>query len=127
MNDEEILESIILQKAAKKPQRQARSIGIIFEEYKKGLRKHKKQSGVVELLSLLLPKELEEHCQAASFLRGVLKVEVEAGPYMFEMQSLRSQLLEQLQLNCPGAKVDSIRLVACETLKDGADRNNRKE
>ena len=122
-----MLNSIIPQKTVKEPQRQARSIGIIFEEYKKRLRKHKKQSSVVELLSHLLPRELEEHCRVTSFLQGVLKVEVEAGPYMFEMRSLRSQLLEQLQLNCPGAKVDSIRLVTCETLKDGADRNDRKE
>lgn len=127
MSDNETLESIILQKAVKKPQQRARSIGVIFDEYKKGLRKHKKQSGVVELLSILLPKELERHCRIVSLLRGVLKMEVEAGPCMFEMQSLRGQLLEQLQLNCPGAKVDSIRLVACETLKDGDDRNDRKE
>ncbi|NIA17150.1 MAG: DUF721 domain-containing protein [Planctomycetes bacterium] len=127
MNDEEVLNCIIQQKATGEPsQQRCRSIGVIFEEYKKGLRKCKRQGSVVELLFRLLPRELGKHCRAVSFLRGVLKVEVEAGTYMFEMQSLRSQLLGQLQLNCPGAKVDSIRLVACETLKEKPRQERQK-
>ncbi len=105
-----------------------RSIREIFNtDIKKGLRRHKRQSRVVDLWREILPAELAKHCQLVSLLRGELKIRVEAGVYMFEMQSVCQALLEQLQRDCPGAGIDSIKLVSCETLKEPNENGPQKK
>jgi predicted nucleic acid-binding Zn ribbon protein len=117
MDDEELLNSIVRGRIVYQ-KRQAQSVGAIFDKYvKNGLRRHRRQGRVVALWEEMLPHELLKHCRLVSLLRGVLKVEVEAGPYMFEMQSIRQVMLEKLQQNCPGAGVDNIKLVACASTK----------
>ena len=117
MDDEELLSSLTKWHTIEDEHR-TQSIGEVFDAYiRKGLKRHKRQSRVVDLWKEKLPGELAKHCRQVSLLRGVLKVEVEAGVYMFEMQGVRQTLLEQLQRDCPGAGIDSIKLVSCETLK----------
>ena len=117
MDDDERLNSIVQRQTAPL-EYEAQGVGAIFDKYiKEGLRRHKRQRRIVDLWEEMLPRELAKRCRLVSLLRGVLKIEVETGPYMFEMQSISQSLLEKLQQNCPGAGVDSIKLVACTPAK----------
>ena len=112
MDEDELLNNIVRWRAVRQ-HRQAQSVGAIFDKYiEKGLQRHRRQGRLVDLWEELLPQELARHCKLVSLLRGVLKVEVESGPYMFEMQNICQELLEKLRQYCPGARVDSIKLVA---------------
>lgn len=123
MDDNELLNSIVRWRVNRR-EIPAQNIGEILDKYiKSGLRRHRKQGRVVELWEEILPAELARHSRMVSLLRGVLKAEVEAGPYMFEMQNIRQALLEQIQQSCPGAGVNSIKLIVCNELK----QRNREE
>ena len=112
MEDDELLNSVVKWQVAKEPYR-AQSVGAIFDKYiEKGLLRHRRQSRLIDLWEELLPPGLAGHCKLVSLLRGVLKIEVESGPYMFEMQNICQELLENIQRNCPAARVDSIKLIA---------------
>ena len=126
MDDDELLNSIVRQHINQSGC-QARNIGKVFDAYvKKGLRRHRRQVQVVDLWKEILPAELAKHCRPVSLLGGVLKIEAEAGVYMFEIQSARQALLEQLQRECPGAGIDSIKLVGCEVLKESNEKEQQK-
>ena len=127
MDDNELLSSIVRWRTGQEERRQVQGIKSVYGGYaEKGLRRHRRQTRVVDLWEEILPVELSKHCRLVSLLRGVLKVEVEAGPYMFEMQNIRQPLLEQLQQKCPGAGVSSIKLIACEMLKDISGQSQQK-
>ena len=89
MDDNELLNSIVRGRTSREEWRQAQDIKTIYAGYvEKWLQRHRRQVRVVDLWEEILPAELSKHCRLASLLRGVLKVEVEAGPYMFEMQNI---------------------------------------
>ncbi|MCK5225400.1 MAG: DUF721 domain-containing protein [Planctomycetes bacterium] len=67
---------------------------------------------VMELWHQLLPAEMAKHCQIIDFQAGVLKVAVDSPSHRHEMQVCSHALLEQLQTNCPSAKITKIKLVA---------------
>lgn len=65
---------------------------------------------VDEAWSRLLPAELSQHCRIADISSGQLKVLVDSPPYMYELQLCSSDILRELQRQCPRARLRKIRL-----------------
>ena len=61
--------------------------------------------------SEVVPKELYEHCKIVDATNGELKVCVDSPPYMYELQLCSSELLKELQRQCPQARLKRIKFV----------------
>ena len=68
-------------------------------------------SEVVEAWSRMLPEELARHCEIVDISAGLLKVQVDSPSYMYELQLCSSELLKELQQQCPKARLTEIRFV----------------
>lgn len=66
---------------------------------------------VVELWGQLLPAELYRHCEIIDISGGQLKVSVDSPAYKYELQLCSSELLEELQQQCPKARLTEIKFV----------------
>ena len=70
-----------------------------------------KFGAVAELWSQLLPAELCRHCEIVDISGGQLKVRVDSPAYKYELQLCSSELLEELQQQCPRARLTKIKFV----------------
>jgi hypothetical protein len=68
-------------------------------------------SEVAEVWSRLLPVELCGHCEIIDISGGQLKVQVDSPSYMYELQLCSSELLNELQWQCPKARLTKIKFV----------------
>ena len=84
------------------------AVGSYLDRRDKRLRKN---ALVVKAWKRLLPKELYDHCTIAGISPEILRVAVEPGPYMHEMQLLSQELLEQLRSQCRGCGITKIKLL----------------
>jgi len=66
---------------------------------------------VAELWSRLLPAELCRHCEIVDVSGGQLKVRVDSPAYKYELQLCSSELLEELQRQCPKARLTKIKFI----------------
>jgi hypothetical protein len=68
-------------------------------------------SQVAEVWSGLLPAELCGHCEIVDISGGQLTVQVDSPSYMYELKLCSSELLEELQRQCPRVRLTKIKLV----------------
>ena len=66
---------------------------------------------VAELWNQLLPTELTQHCSLTGISGGQLKVLVDSPVYLYELKLCGSELLEQLQQQCPRARIRKIKFI----------------
>ena len=66
---------------------------------------------IAELWSQLLPDELRRHCKIGGISGGQLKVLVDLPVYMHELQLCSTELLSELQQQCPRAHIKKIKFV----------------
>jgi len=66
---------------------------------------------IAELWDQLLPAELRRHCKLADLSGGQMKVLVDLPTHLYELQLCSSQLLEELQQQCPQARIKKIKFV----------------
>jgi hypothetical protein len=66
---------------------------------------------VAELWCQLLPAELCRHCEIVDISGGQLKVRVDSPAYKYELQLCSSELLEELQKQCPRVRLTKIKFV----------------
>ena len=69
-------------------------------------------SEVFETWNRLLPEELCGHCEIIDISGGQLKVQADSPSYVYELQLCSSELLEELQRQCPKARLTKIKFVA---------------
>lgn len=60
----------------------------------------------------LLPAELQEHCEIVGISGGQLDVQVDSPSYVYELQLCSSELLGELQRQCPRARLTRIKFTA---------------
>lgn len=68
-------------------------------------------SQVAEAWSQLLPAQLAGHCEIVELSGGQLDVRVDSPSYMYELQLCSSELLKELQRQCPKARLTRIKFV----------------
>lgn len=66
---------------------------------------------IAELWSQLLPDELGRHCKIVDISGGQLKVSVDLPVYMYELRLCSSELLGELQRQCPRGHIKKIKFV----------------
>jgi len=66
---------------------------------------------VVEVWSRLIPAELCKHCEIVDVSGGQLKVRVDSPSYKYELQLCSSELLKELQQQCPKVRLTEIKFV----------------
>ena len=97
----------------KKKRETTSRFGVSVEEYLgKKLRRLKKNAEVVDALNEVLDSQFGEHCRLKSISGGVVRFEVDPGPYMHEMRLMSSELIELLKSKCPRAGLRSIKIIA---------------
>ncbi|RKY08842.1 MAG: hypothetical protein DRP66_03650 [Planctomycetota bacterium] len=105
-------EDMFLQRICRRRQRAGRATPLladVVDTYIKGrIGQLRKNASVVDVWRKLLPEELYEHSRIAGISGGVVRVEVDPGPYMHEFQLLSSELSGQLQRLCRSAGVRRI-------------------
>lgn len=75
----------------------------------------RKNASLLDVWDELLPTGFYEHCGIAAISKGVLRIEVDPGPYMHEMRILNEELLEHLKDRCPGAGIKKITVCVRKT------------
>ncbi len=73
---------------------------------------------VAELWGQLLPAELQRHCKIVALQGGQLKVQVDSPSYANELRWCCSELLEQIQQQCPRAKIKGIKFIVGEPIRN---------
>jgi len=68
-----------------------------------------KFSQVDEVWRDLLPAELQEHCEIVGISGGQLDVRVDSPSYVYELQLCSSDLLTELQRQCPRVRLTKIK------------------
>jgi hypothetical protein len=66
---------------------------------------------IPEIWNRILPEEFRRHCKIAGFSGGRLKVLVDLPAYMYEMQLCSSEILSELNCQCPRAHIKKIQFV----------------
>ena len=86
-------------------------IGLLVGEYmdRHVTGKSRPRTSIREVWHNLLPIELAEHSVPVEYTNGRLKVLVDSPSYLYELQLLNSELLEQLQQRCRGLQVKKIK------------------
>jgi hypothetical protein len=105
--------AIINEQSEKRHLKAAAKLGDIIEElFDKRISEEQKRFTIVsEFWNKLLPTELFRHSKIADISGGCLKIIVDSPSYMYEFQLCSSELLKQLQRNCPMARLKRIKLV----------------
>jgi len=66
---------------------------------------------IAEAWSQLLPAELRRHCKIVDISGGRLKVQVDLPSYRYELQLCSSQLVAEMQRQCPRARIKQIKFI----------------
>lgn len=70
-----------------------------------------KYGAIVEVWERILPQELARHCAIGDISGGQLTVEVDSPAYKYELHLCSSELLAELQKQCPSARLSKIKFV----------------
>lgn len=73
--------------------------------------RQKKYGDVVELWQQVLPDELLRHCEIVDISGGRLTVKVDSPSYRYELHLCSSEILKELQKECPEARLTKIKLI----------------
>jgi hypothetical protein len=64
-----------------------------------------------EVWAQLLPEEMSRRCRIVDLAAGLLTVSVDSPSYMYELRISSNQLVEQLQRECPEAKLRAMKIM----------------
>ena len=108
--NEQLLRKLVEEHKVRKVESTAK-VGDLAQTFMtKWIRPRQVRYGVVaELWSQLLPDELCRHCEIVDISRGQLKVRVDSPAYKYELQLCSSELLKELQQQCPKARLTEIK------------------
>ncbi|MBN2312719.1 MAG: DUF721 domain-containing protein [Sedimentisphaerales bacterium] len=59
----------------------------------------------------LLPAELQQHCEIVDISGGQLNIQVDSPSYVYELQLCSSELLAELQHQCPRVRLTKIKFI----------------
>ncbi len=112
MNEVEQLCKIVEGRRVRKPDRTVRLGDTVQQFMAEQVSPRQARFGAVaELWSQLLPAEFYRHCEIVDISGGQLKVRVDSPAYKYELQLCSSELLEELQHQCPKARLTEIKFV----------------
>jgi hypothetical protein len=110
--DEQILRDVVKGRLVKKFDRTAK-VGDLAQTFvTRWVKPRQVRFGaLVEVWNQLIPAELCKHCEIVDVSSGQLKVRVDSPAYKYELQLCSSELLKELQQQCPKARLTEIKFV----------------
>jgi predicted nucleic acid-binding Zn ribbon protein len=79
-------------------------------------------SAVKKIWTQLLPAEVQQHCRITDISGGQLKIKVDLPAYIYELKLCSSELLEQINNQCPRAGIKQIRFLPARPNSNGFHR-----
>ena len=73
--------------------------------------RQKKYGDIIEVWEQILPDELNRHCEIVDVSGGQLKVKVDSPSHRYELHLCSSEILKELQKECPRARLTKIKLI----------------
>lgn len=112
MDEVELLQNDLMRRRAKKPNRTFR-LGQIAEQIiaERISPRRERFKRIAEVWDQILPGELCRHCEIADISGSHLVVRVDSPVYMYELQLCSSELLNELQRQCPRLRLTKIKFV----------------
>jgi len=86
--------------------------------------KYKNAECLTAAWNKLLPHELQQHCRIADLTAGHIKIAVDSAPHRYELQLAGADLLEELQKQCPTARIKTIKFIPGSLNHSDTTRNN---
>jgi hypothetical protein len=87
-------------------------IGTILASFLSGRNDPFEKSGKIGCIwKTVIPQVMQEHCRPTGFEHGILTVEADAGPYLYQLQLLRGRILEEVREKCPRCGLRDIRII----------------
>lgn len=110
--DKQLLNKVVEEQRARKSDSTVR-LGAAVEQFliEQVSPKQARFGAVAEIWSQLLPEELCRHCEIVDVSGGQLKVRVDSPAYKYELQLCNSELLKELQQQCPKVRLTEIKFV----------------
>jgi len=110
MDEVELLQNALIRRRAKKPNRTFR-LGEVTEKIiaERILPRRERFRQVSEVWNQILPVELCRHCEIADISGSHLVVRADSPVYMYELQLCSSELLNELQRQCPRLRLTKIK------------------
>lgn len=68
-----------------------------------------KYGAIVELWRRILPAELRRHCEITDISSGQLTVRTDSPSYKYELHLCSSEIVKELQRQCPKARITKIK------------------
>jgi len=102
----------IRQRKVRRPDRTVR-IGEVAQKFmgEQVSPRQEKYGAVVEIWRRILPLELSQHCEIIDLNGGQLTVKVDSPSYKYELHLCSSELLNELQIQCPRVRLTKIKFV----------------
>ena len=110
MDEDTRLRNAVKWRAARKPYSAVRldqAVQKLVEE--QVLPRQARFSRVMEVWERLLPAPLAAHCEITDITAGQLDVRVDSPSYLYELQLCSSELLDELQRQCPKVRLTKIK------------------
>ena len=112
MDEDEQLHNAVRWRTKQKPDRTERLGDVLSKLMESRVSPRQARFGpVAELWEQLLPEELSQHCKIANISGGQLKVIVDSPVYLHELRMCNSEILRELQQQCPRARIKTIKFV----------------
>jgi predicted nucleic acid-binding Zn ribbon protein len=112
MNEDQQLRDAVKWQRKPDPDRAVRLGDVTRELMKNRISPQQARFGSIpEIWNQLLPEELRRHCKITGISSGQLKVLVDLPAYKYELQLCSSELLSELQQQCPRAHIKKIKFV----------------
>jgi len=73
--------------------------------------KQKRYGAVLEVWKQVMPEELSRHCEIIDISGGQLTVRVDSPSYKYELHLCSSEILKELQRQCPRVRLTKIKLI----------------
>ncbi len=112
MNEDEQLRSAVNRQKQRYRDKAVRLGEVTRELMEKRISPQQARFGSIpEIWNQLLPDELRRHCKIAGISGSQLRVLVDLPAYKYELQLCSSELLSELQRQCPRAHIKKIQFV----------------
>lgn len=112
MDESKQLRNIVKWRTRQKPNRATKLSDILGKLMENRLSPQQARFELVaKLWNQLLPAELRRHCKIADISGGQLKVQADSPSHMCELRLCSSELLKELQRQCPRARIKKIKIV----------------
>ena len=73
--------------------------------------RQKRYGAVLEAWRQALPEELSRHCEIIDISGGQLTIRIDSPSYKYELHLCSSEILKELQRQCPSARLTKIKLI----------------